>query len=474
MKLSDDCKKKCQIFTPEKNVNEMLNWVGYNQNLYGKKVIEPSCGQGNILIRIVERYINDCLKLNYSKEEICNGLSNDIYGIEYDKLHYVKCLDNVNSILKKYDLSKVNWHIYCNDSLKVKLNIKFDYVIGNPPYISYKMLDEKTRCFVRDNFKTCSKGKFDYCYPFIERGVEFLEDGGQIAFLVPGSVFKNVFSSNLREYLKNDITEIYDYATRKLFNEYATGEKKKILTSSIVFILKKNGNSSTLNYYNLDEKTKNTINKCDLGTKWIFTEVKRGKNRFGDYYKVSNSIATLYNKAYVIKEDDELFNDKFEKKIIKNAVSPKSIELNKKEKIIFPYFYDKEDNLVRINEETFSKSFPNTAKHLNKYSKELSRRKSDKNISWFEYGRSQALNSMNKPKLLLSIIVTGNIKPYFLSADTIPYSGIFIIPKKDWNLDKAKKILESKAFLTYIKSVGINASGDSYRITSKDISNYYF
>ena len=29
-------------------------------------------------------------------------------------------------------------------------------------------------------------------------------------------------------------------------------------------------------------------------------------------------------------------------------------------------------------------------------------------------------------------------------------------------------------FLDYIKSVGINASGDSYRITSKDISNYYF
>ena len=41
-------------------------------------------------------------------------------------------------------------------------------------------------------------------------------------------------------------------------------------------------------------------------------------------------------------------------------------------------------------------------------------------------------------------------------------------------LDMAKKILESDNFLDYIKSVGINASGDSYRITSKDISNYYF
>lgn len=50
MQMSDDCKKKCQIFTPEENVKELLNWVGYNKDLYGKKVIEPSCGQGNILI----------------------------------------------------------------------------------------------------------------------------------------------------------------------------------------------------------------------------------------------------------------------------------------------------------------------------------------------------------------------------------------------------------------------------------------
>ena len=104
----------------------------------------------------------------------------------------------------------------------------------------------------------------------------------------------------------------------------------------------------------------------------------------------------------------------------------------------------------------------------------MENRKSDKNIQWFEYGRSQALNDMNKPKLLLSIIVTGKVKTYILSEDIIPYSGIYIIPKRNITLDIAKKILESDNFLDYIKSVGINASGDSYRITSKDISNYYF
>ena len=474
MKLSDDCKKKCQIFTPENNVKEMLDWIGYKENLYGKKIIEPSCGQGNILIEVVKRYIVDCLNNNYSKEDIRKGLSQDIYAIEYDFKHYKKCIDNINEVLKKYNIGEVNWKVYCEDCLKFNLKVKFDYVVGNPPYISYKMLDEQTRKYVKENFKTCTKGKFDYCYPFIEKGIKLLKKGGKIAFLIPGSIFKNVFSNKLREYLKEDITDIYDYATKKLFNEYASGEKKKILTSSIIFVLKKGSKANILNYYNLDNKNKTKIEKKKLGTKWIFNEINLGEKRFGDYFKVSNSIATLYNKAYVITEEDEIFYNNVEKEIIKNAVSPKSIESNKKEKIIFPYYYNSNGDLIRIDKETFSKKFPCVEKHLSKIITELNNRKFDKNIQWFEYGRSQALNDMNKSKLLLSIIVTGKIKPYILSEDTIPYSGIYIVPKKNMTLDMAKDILESDKFLDYIKSVGINASGDSYRITSKDISNYYF
>lgn len=474
MKMSNDCKKKCQIFTPKTNVKEMLDWVGYSKDLYGKKVIEPSCGQGNILVDVIERYIVDSFNNNYTNDEIREGLSRDIYGIEYDRLHYDKCIENINKILNNYNIDTVDWNIYCKDSLKTNFDIKFDYVVGNPPYISYKMLDEKTRKYVKENFKTCAHGKFDYCYPFIEKGVELLKKGGKIAFLVPGSIFKNVFSSNLREYLKEDITEIYDYATRKLFNEYATGEKKKILTSSVVLILEKGSKSNIVNYYNLDYKNKVKIDKRKLGTKWIFNDISMGEKKFGDYFKVSNAIATLYNKAYIITEKDELYYNRDEKKIIKISVSPKSIELNKKEKIIFPYYYNSNGDLFKIKSEIFSKNFPCVENHLKKFSTELSNRKSDKNIQWYEYGRSQALCDMNKPKLLLSIIVTGKIKPYLLSKDTIPYSGIYIIPKKNMSLDMAKEILESNEFLDYIKSVGINANGDSYRITSKDISNYYF
>ena len=46
---------KCQVFTPKKNAQDLLNAVGYKDNLFGKKVAENSCGDGSILAEIVER-----------------------------------------------------------------------------------------------------------------------------------------------------------------------------------------------------------------------------------------------------------------------------------------------------------------------------------------------------------------------------------------------------------------------------------
>ena len=59
----------CQISTPKEYVKSMLDLVGYTKNLHGKTVLEDSCGEGDILIEIVRRYITDCRKLNRLSNE---------------------------------------------------------------------------------------------------------------------------------------------------------------------------------------------------------------------------------------------------------------------------------------------------------------------------------------------------------------------------------------------------------------------
>lgn len=485
--MNDECKRKCQIFTPKENVIQLLNWVGYKKDLFGKKIIENSCGDGQILIEIVDRYIKDCIKNNRKIIDIKNGLEQDIYGAELDSIHYEKCIQNLNAIAKKYKLVEVKWNIIQRDILQEKMNIKFDYVVGNPPYIKYKLLDDETRKFVRSNFEVCSIGKFDYCYAFIEHGIKNLNDKGKMAYLIPNSIFKNVFAQQLREYIKTNLTDIYDYTTQKLFTKKNLESiEKDILTSSAVIIIDKNKNTKSINYHDIINKKEFKINKKNLNSKWIFNvenkqeiKVKKDSIRFGDYFKASNTIATLYNKAFVVskyiqKENYIITEDnyKIENGILKNAVSPRSLNSNIKEKIIFPYYF-KNGELIKYTEKELKTKFPSAYAYLKSNKSKLLERKSDVSAKWYEYGRSQAISQSDKEKLLLSTVITKEVKVYNLSRETIPYSGIYITGDKE-KLNEAKKILQSEKFLQYVKDIGINASGESIRITSKDINNYIF
>lgn len=461
-------KIKCQKFTPEMLVQTMLDLMDYNTNLIGKTILENSFGSGNILKAIVVRYIESAIAEGFTKSEISDGLSRDIYGIELDKELYTNCLSDLNSILLTYSIPDVDWKLFNDNALFLNLKISFDYVIGNPPYISYAEMDKKSRKILKDKFETCAIGKFDYCYAFIELGLKYLKETGKLVQLVPNNIFKNVFANKLREFLKDHISVIYDYPNQKLFD--------KTLTSVSVFLYDKENFSNIVHYQNVTESIKKDISRISLGEKWIFTSNDNSRDqmlRFGDFFHASITIATLFNKAFIVDEqcvDKEML----EQEVLRNAVSPKTLRYNIKRKIIFPYKYDN-DGLCRYSESNFESLFPNTAKHFKRYSKELNDRNSDENAQWFEYGRSQALTHLNEEKLLISTIITDSVEVYKLDRDTIPFSGIYITVKdENYTLDDAIEILKSEQFLRYVQSIGISISGRSLRISCKDINNYEY
>jgi tRNA1(Val) A37 N6-methylase TrmN6 len=467
--------KRCQVFTPAEIVDKILDKVGYTNNLFGKKILENACGNGNILTIIVERYIEDGIRNGYSLDTIKYGLENDIYGIELDKKTFKKCIRNLSRTAEKYDIYYVHWHIYNGDALKLQIHTFFDFIVGNPPYIVYKELDLETREFVKKTYEVCSDGKFDYCYAFIEAGLKSLKGNGKLAYIVPNSLFKNVFAERLRTFILPHLTHIYDYKTKKIF---------EVLTSSAIMICEKDSLSEKIYYFDLANNNQFTINKSSLHGKWIFkpgtvqSHLSIGKAKFSDYFNASIAIATLYNKAFVIKnyiEDGQYIltedGNKIEKAVTRPAASPRSLSCNKGELIIFPYFY-RDNQLNHYAEEIFFERFPYCVLYLKKYKQKLQQRNFDKNVKWFEYGRSQALAHINQQKLLTSTVITRKVEIYNLSEEIIPYSGIYITAHSSYSLDVAKNILQSDEFLQYINDIGINASGISLRISAKDINNF--
>lgn len=469
--------KKCQVFTPENYVKELLDSVGYTEHLYGKKILENSCGDGNILVAVVQRYIDDCAACGLSRTKIKNGLSKDIYGVEIDPEQYQKCIEKLNSVLDRNDIKQVEWKIYNTDYLRWNEEIQFQFIVGNPPYITYSELKKDEQKYVRDTFETCVKGKFDYCYAFIEKSIKSLFQDGKMAYLVPSSIFKTVFGLNLRIYMKPFITVIKDYTQEKVFDN--------ALVKSSIMVLDMQRRQDTLYYKDMTLKKEINIQINQLTDKWFFTAgITNGMHRFGDYFKVSHVVATLLNEAYVIKEEDYEETEQgflcnghnIEKNVVRDTATPRSLRYEKTEKIIFPYSYN-EGHLVRFEEGEFETNYPEAAAYLNDFRDSLDKRQSDSNAKWYEYGRSQALSGLDNDKLLISTVITENVAVYRLTRDCIPYAGMYIVRcenNNEYTLDDAIRILESRAFRQYVLDVGIHISGSSLRITSKDVEDYRF
>ena len=116
-------------------------------------------------------------------------------------------------------------------------------MLGNPPYITYKDLENEEKTYIRANFSTCRKGKFDYYYAFVEDGLRSLQDHGILAYIIPSSIYKNVSANDLRALIKEDATDVYDYTSEKKF--------KNAVTSSTILVLKKNSGADHLRYHDV-------------------------------------------------------------------------------------------------------------------------------------------------------------------------------------------------------------------------------
>lgn len=463
----------CKIFTPTEYVNELLDVIGYKDQLYGKSILENSCGDGKILVEIVRRYIIFCRSIRLSDEEIKRGLEIDICGIELEHINAVQCKKNLDLVAAKFGIKNVIWDIIEGDYLRLRLDRKFHFVIGNPPYIVYRDIEEKDRIYLRSKFKSCKQGKFDYYYPFVEKSIMDLEKKGKMAYIIPYSIYKNVFASNLREYIKPYITKIYDYTYQNKF--------PGTVTSSTILLLEK---KSSMHFFYIDVVAGKEIkiDKASLEKKWKFavTKTVRGKYRFGDYFQVNNTIATLCNKAFLLEEynkNDRYFllpnGDKIEIEIVKPAVSKKRGKKSHDVAIIFPYYY-KKGKLCHYQEDEFREKFPETTIHLMRYKEALKERAADKNALWFEYGRGQAITKIHNEKLVMPSIISSKINITLENEDVIPCAGFFVTRNSEYTLLQAKKVLESQSFFKYLELIGIFTTGKSRRLTVKDIAEFTF
>lgn len=482
-------KKLGQFFTPSWIVKKMLDEINYNnKTILYKNIIEPSFGDGAFLSEIVERYIKIALNDGWDLLRIKEGLETHIFGIELDKVLYDKCINRLNNITSKFNIKDVKWSFLNENSLIIdSFDNQMDYVIGNPPYIRVHTIAEDTRKIMKENYSLSQHGLSDIYISFYELGIKMLKSTGKLIFITPNSFMYNTSASDFRQYItkEKNLRKLINFNTYQVFDDAST--------YATIMLLDLNYNNSLFDYYLYDGKNitfVDNINLNDFKNKnWSFstrenlnfieTQMNRGI-KLSERYNIQYGFATLRDKIY-ISDDVHKVNDNYSlfngAKIENDLLYPivKGSKYNGEEittYIIYPY-QQKADKWSVILEDDFKEQYPYGFQYLLLHKDELLKRSMDKGYkAWYQFGRSQGLQTMFNEKLVISTFLDGEaerVSVYKLPKNTFVYSGIFITGD---NLELLYDVLKSKDFCRYIKVVGKDLRNNYKNLNTKMIKNY--
>ncbi|PID60291.1 hypothetical protein CSB45_00440 [candidate division KSB3 bacterium] len=111
----------------------------------------------------------------------------------------------------------LRWESDENDELRRLFSTRFNFVLGNPPYIVINQL--KADKNVMQHYKSYASAAFkiNTFALFIERGLELLRPSGKLGMIVPNTLLTQVYFEPLRRYILDTarISKIFD--TKRLF-----------------------------------------------------------------------------------------------------------------------------------------------------------------------------------------------------------------------------------------------------------------
>ena len=273
-------KKSNGIFYTDFNLAQlMMNEIDFRHP--DVRVIDPCCGTGVFIKLAIEK-----------------GLNN-VYGIDLDK----KAVNFVKRLCPTANLTSMD-SISCDFKQvmkKFKIKEKFDYVIGNPPYVPLNTATLATQEYL---FLRQVKNYGDNLYvAALLRAKEMLNDNGIISYIIP----KNFLHVNSYSFFRREILRDFSILSIVDLGKYF----KNVRGEQIVLTLKKSKDADNIIKI---KKLKN--NKFELQTEIrqdFYTDkiILFESNEDVEIYKKFNKAYTTLNdyvKGYVGRGHSKLDN----------------------------------------------------------------------------------------------------------------------------------------------------------------------
>lgn len=210
-----------QFFTPAPVVDFMVKMINPQKGEIG---CDPASGTGGFMFRALE-YVSQQDEI--TQEDISNVYFYDIS----------KSLIKLIAMRMMFEFSYNKPNSFVKDSIAENYDIKFDYVLTNPPFGTQgKILD--TKILSQYELGTDEKGNLLKAQVpdilFVEKVINILKDGGRSAIILPDGDFENPSQEYFRKFLINTVRiDAIVSLPDGTFIPYGTGVK-----SSIIFFTK--------------------------------------------------------------------------------------------------------------------------------------------------------------------------------------------------------------------------------------------
>jgi hypothetical protein len=200
------------VFTKAEVVDFMLDLIGYTSDraLWEMRLLEPSFGGGDFLIRAVERLLVSASRDAMRPEKLRSA----IRAVELHRDSFEATSEKIQTLLiasgiSQFEAASLTEHWLTNaDFLLEPFDADFDFVVGNPPYVRQELIPAEMLAVYRQRYATLYD-RADLYVPFIERSLQLLKHGGHMSFICSDRWMKNRYGGPLRRMVAEDYAMLF-------------------------------------------------------------------------------------------------------------------------------------------------------------------------------------------------------------------------------------------------------------------------
>ncbi len=309
--LNKIARKKNGVFLTNslETIENLLDIVLIDSEIFAQRILEPSCGQGIFILKL----LSDIYLKFPDSLLISNFITNNIFFVDVNEEMVEKTKSNIRKLYTflfdegfEGSFNGITWDFTDKASASFSLfeEVKntpfsnlyssFDYVIGNPPYVTLygrrdKKENEEQRINYLNNYQqfpsSVKNGKLNLVMLFIEHSLDFLTDKGKLSFIIDVSFFETAYEFT-RKYLLDNTTidelqvniKDFDVASGQVIIKLS---KTKSLNHKVQIIDHKTKNRYFIeqsSWYNKNDEYKFRYNGCSV-SKQILDKVEAKKDK---------------------------------------------------------------------------------------------------------------------------------------------------------------------------------------------------